>query len=233
MNNSWHLQINGSILKTNGKPVTYKSKKEAGIAGLELQTRFPDKKIKLISTIIDSTENLVNSEDDFISIIKRAIPQTEIESKHLSIETELNIIKILRQGGLRLKDAISLSDKFKKSLGVESSPANVTKEDVSSVEKVQGSEVTLKNQDGTKTIANTSMISKDSSGKLVLNKPQVSTGNSTSSSSTTNSNTTNNTSTNNTSTNNKPTTPISTGTKIDIKTEDSNLNNILKLAGLQ
>lgn len=41
---------------------------------------------------------------------------------------------------------------------------------VSDVEKVQGTEVTLKNPDGTKTIAPTTMLSKDEKGNLTLNK---------------------------------------------------------------
>jgi hypothetical protein len=42
-----------------------------------------------------------------------------------------------------------------------------------SIEKVQGTEVTVKNQDGTKTVAPTTMLSKDDKGNLVLNKSAV------------------------------------------------------------
>lgn len=41
---------------------------------------------------------------------------------------------------------------------------------IGDIEKVQGTEVTVSNPDGTKTIAPTSMLSKDANGKLTLNK---------------------------------------------------------------
>ena len=44
---------------------------------------------------------------------------------------------------------------------------------ISSIEKVTPTDVTVKNADGTKTVAPSSMLSKDAQGNLVLNKAAI------------------------------------------------------------
>ena len=83
---------------------------------------------------------------------------------------------------------------------------------VSDVEKIQGTEVTLKNPDGTKTVAPTTMLAKDEKGNLTLNKSAVAATGQTGA---------------------KPEDkPITPGAKVNVVSSESAITSLKRLAGL-
>ena len=112
-----------------------------------------------------------NSEIDEESIIPYALTLLPLLSKKQEAIEYLKMLK-KKHDEQFAKHVLDLASEYKKGQKVKED--NTVKQ--GTLDKIDQSSntVTIKNQDGTQTVAPTTMLSKDASGKLMLNKPAIS-----------------------------------------------------------